>query len=159
MHTYAVLSHLLLQLSVPLGALVSLCLVWARLRRTGQPLSADTGVDGEANAGRPTPGVVLLWAVIGLAALGLHVALGQALWRASIHGNLLSCGDAGCPGTWVNLSEQSLAFWLTALVYWLGCILAPLLYLCPLAQALRAHWRARQAREAPFADTAPLDHP
>jgi hypothetical protein len=111
----------------------------------------------EADHEPPMPGKVALWIVLGLAFLGLHLLLGNWLWQASASGEILSCGENGCLKTLVSLEGDAWGFWLSAGLYWIACIIAPLVYLYPLACWLRQAWRSRRAHREAFADTEPAE--
>ena len=141
MQTYAVLSKLLLQLSLPLGVLASLCILIARLRKPH-------------DANLPSTTVMLVFVPVMLVLAGLTALLGQWLWQAAQSGAILSCGDAGCFRTLVPLADNAQVFWLTAVLYWLGLVLLPVLCLLPPARWLMQMWRSR--RETPYLDTEPV---
>ena len=135
MQTYAALSKLLLQLSLPLGLLISLCLLVARLRQPGA-------------SGQFTIYMVPLLLLM----IGLQALLGRWLWQAAQSGPILSCGDAGCLRSLVPLADNATTFWLTALVYWLGFVVAPVVGLLPILRWLRH----RSERHPPYLDTEPI---
>ena len=138
MQTYAALSKLLLQLSLPLGLLISLCLLVARLRHPAAPSAS----------GRFS--IYLLPSL--LLMIGLQALLGHWLWQAAQSGHILSCGHAGCLRSLVPLAGDATSFWLTALVYWLGFVVTPVVGLLPLLRWLRQ----RSERHPPYLDTEPI---
>ena len=138
MQTYIALSTLLLKLSLPLGLLVSVCLLVARLRRpTDLPESS-----------------ALFWQVpLMLVFVAVHLVLGNWLWQAAQTGTIVSCGEGSCFGSSVPLAEP-LLFWGTAIIYWLCVVLAPVVYLLPPLRWLMHAWQNRRAT-AQFLDTDP----
>ena len=138
LQTYIALSSLLLKLSLPLGLLVSLCVLVTRLRKPTDPPQASA----------------LYWQVpLMLGGVAIHVVLGNWLWQAAQTGAIVSCGDGGCFGSSVPMAEP-LLFWGTALVYWLGFVMAPVVYLLPPLRWLKQAWQNRGAT-AQFLDTEP----
>ena len=138
LQTYIALSSLLLKLSLPLGLLASLCVLVARLRKPADPPQASA----------------LYWQVpLMLAGVAIHVVLGNWLWQAAQTGAIVSCGDGGCFGSSVPMAEP-LLFWVTALVYWLGFVMAPVVYLLPPLRWLKQAWQNR-GTTAQFLDTEP----
>ena len=138
LQTYIALSSLLLKLSLPLGLLASLCVLVTRLRKPTDPPQASA----------------LYWQVpLMLGGVAIHVVLGNWLWQAAQTGAIVSCGDGGCFGSSVPMAEP-LLFWGTALVYWLGFVMAPVVYLLPPLRWLKQAWQNRGAT-AQFLDTEP----
>ena len=138
LQTYIALSSLLLKLSLPLGLLASLCLLVTRLRKPANP---------------PEPSALFWQVPLMLACVAVQVLLGNWLWQAAQTGAIVSCGQGGCFASSVPLAEP-LLFWGTAVIYWLGFVIAPVVYLLPPLRWLMQAWQNRGAT-AQFLDTEP----
>ena len=138
LQTYIALSSLLLKVSLLLGLLASLCLLVTRLRKPADP---------------PEPSALYWQIPLMLACVAVHLVLGNWLWQAAQTGAIVSCGDNGCFGSSVPLAEP-LMFWGTAVIYWLGFVIAPVVYLLPPLRWLMQAWQNRGATTQ-FLDTEP----